>query len=103
VKEDVDNLISRYEYVINLEVLKMPLNKQMKIIRDRLTGNVLGEIVSFAIYPGWIDRRLLGFVGFAWAPRVCDGEFVPAQEKLKYLQSDLVKAVIKPVVSTKGE
>jgi uncharacterized membrane protein YraQ (UPF0718 family) len=102
-KEKVDNLLSKYEYITDLEVLEIPFNRQRQIIKDRQTGEILGEIIAFALYPGWLDNRLLGILGFSWSPRACDGDYLPARGQLNYSYTDLVKAVIKPKISTKGE
>ncbi len=103
VEEKVNSFISDYEYVKNIEVLEMPFNRSRKIIQDRTSGEVLGEIVSFAVYPGWLDSRLLGFMGFTWSPVGCDGDYLPQHQKITLYYDDLIKAVIKPKVSDKGD
>ena len=102
-KENVEKLLSRYEYVTDLEVLERPFNRQRQMIRDRQTGEILGEIIAYAVYPGWLDSRLLGFLGFSWSPKACDEDYVPERGKLRYSYRDLVKAVIKQKVTNKGE
>ena len=94
VKEPVEELWSRYEYATDSEVLEMPFTRDRKFIRDRQSDEVLGEIVSFAVYPGWIDSRMLGFLGFTWTPPRCVGDHPPtAGKSLSYVI--LLKAVVK--------
>lgn len=93
----VPDFISRYEYVRNSPVLRGAFERQNDIIRDRQTGEMLGEIVSFYVYPGWLDRRLVGLLGFSWSPPRCDGDYKPGPQKATLTYIDLVKAVIKPI------
>lgn len=96
IKEEPNTLISRYEITTTLEVIETPFNRGRKIIKDRITNEVLGEIVSFAIYPGWLDSKLLGLVGFTWSPAGCDGDYVPMPQKSTLNFTDLITAVIIP-------
>jgi len=80
-KEAVDELLSRYEYTTDSEVLEMPFTRDRQFIRDRQTGEVLGEIVSFAVYPGWFDSHVIGLLGFTWTPPRCVGDHKPTPGK----------------------
>ena len=102
-KENVDKILSNYEYVTDLEILKAPFNSSRKMIRDRKTREVLGEIISFAVYPGWLDSRLLGILGLTWSPAGCDGDYLPEPQKSTLSYKELVKAVIKPKELIKGD
>ncbi len=103
VFEEVEDFLSRYEFFTKLEVIEKPFNRGRKIIKDRQTGEVLGEIVSFAVYPGWLDSRLLGILSFSWSPAGCDGDYAPEPQKSTLYIDDLVGAVIKSKVSDKGD
>jgi hypothetical protein len=103
VKENVKKFISRYENSKDMKTLLRYFNRHRKIIRDRKTGELLGEIVSFAVYPGWLDSRLIGLLGFSWSPKACDGDHPPARGKLRFSYIDLVEAVIKPKSFHKGD
>jgi hypothetical protein len=96
-KEEPNTLLSKYEFVTSLEVMKTPFNRGRKMIKDRVTNEVLGEIVSFAIYPGWLDSRLLGLLGFTWSPAGCDGDYMPRPQKSMLNVTDLITAVIVPM------
>jgi hypothetical protein len=78
------------------QVLKVPLTRDKYMIRDRQTGEILGDIVAYYVYPGWLDSRLVGLLGFSWSPPRCDGDYIPKPQKRTLQGSDLIKAVIKP-------
>lgn len=98
-REEVKEIFSRYEYVGDSEELELPFTRDKKMIRVRKTGEVLGEIISFAVYPGWLDSYLLGVIPATWSPPRCDDNYIPENQKAIHSYSDLVKAVIKPVSS----
>lgn len=66
------------------------------LLKERSSGNVLGEIIAFEFYPGWLDSRLLGLVGLSWAPPRCDDDYPPRQEKRIYYTNDLIRKTINP-------
>jgi len=96
VRETISEYISLYEYVTESRVLGAPFVRGKDIIKNRKTGETLGEIVAFKIYPGWLDSRLLGVLGFTWIPPRCDGYYRPDRQKRTIYLSDLIKAVIIP-------
>ena len=101
--ETIPGYVSRYEYTRETQVLAAPFEKEQDMIRDRQTGEILGEVVAFYVYPGWLDSRLLGLVGFTWSPPRCDGDYKPKPQKTTLYYMDLVKAVIYPETGDKGE
>ncbi|TAJ95664.1 MAG: hypothetical protein EPO31_01280 [Gammaproteobacteria bacterium] len=103
VRETIPEYVSRYQYVTDSKVLTMPFVQGKDIIKDRETDEILGEIVAFTIYPGWLDSRLLGLLGFTWIPPRCDGDYPPERGKRTIYFRDLIKVVIKPTSSDKGE
>jgi len=103
VRETISEYISLYQYVTDSVVLEVPFNRDTKIIKDRQTGEVLGEIVSFAVYPGWLDSRLLGILGFTWIPPRCDGNYSPIRGKTTLYGDDLIKSIIKPNPNKEGD
>ena len=96
MRETISEYISLYEYVTDSRVLGVPFVRGKDIIKNRKTGETLGEIVAFKIYPGWLDSRLLGVLGFTWIPPRCDGYYRPDRQKRTIYLSDLIKAVIIP-------
>src|SRR5690606_21050787 len=103
IRQEVNEIISRYEYTGDSQALKAPFERDRYVIRDRQTGEILGEIVAYYVYPGWLDSRLLGLLGFSWSPSRCDGDYMPEPQKATLQYTDLVKAVIKPKSEDKGE
>lgn len=101
--EEVGALLSRYEFRVESEPLQIPLTRNRYSIRDRTNGVVLGEIVFFNIYPGWLDRALLELVGFSWTPPTCWNKPAAGSQAARYQYADLIKAVIKPKAAHKGE
>jgi len=99
VKEQVEELWSRYEYTTDSAVLEMPFARTRDLIRDRLTGDVLGEVVAFKKYPGWLDSRFVGLVGFSWTPPRCDDDYPSQPGKRTHYIRELINAVIKPMDS----
>lgn len=96
IRDTVPQFMSRYEYTRESQVLKASFEKGKDIIRDRQTGEILGDLVAFYVYPGWLDSRLVGLLGFSWSPPRCDGDYKPLPQKATLYYTDLVKAVIKP-------
>lgn len=94
--ESILDYVSRYEYARDTRALEAPFEREQDMIRDRQTGETLGDIVAFYVYPGWLDSRLLGLLGFAWSPPRCDEDYKPKPQKATLYYTDLVKAVIKP-------
>lgn len=90
VKERVPSFISRYEVVRQEVALRLPIVWERESIVERETGQVLSEIISFSFYPGWLDSRLLGLVGFTWTPPRCDDNHVPEQGVIHHFTSELV-------------
>jgi hypothetical protein len=95
VKEHVDELRSRYEYTTDSTVLEMPFVRTRDLIRDRSTGEVLGEVVAFKKYPGWLDSRFVGLLGFSWTPPRCDDDYPPEPGKRTHHIRQFIDAVIK--------
>lgn len=93
----VDEFLSRYEYVYDGGVpFGTSFNRHSKMVQDRQSEEVLGELVYFSVYPGWIDSRWLGWSGFTFTPRICDNDDPPDLTSAWSL-TDLIKAVVKPV------
>lgn len=91
----VDELISQYELEVESQSLSETITKNREAIRERKTSEILGETVAFTFYPGWLDRSLLGSLGFTWTPPRCDGNYPPRVGKQTLYYDDLVKAVIR--------
>ena len=94
--ETVPEYSSRYQSISEDEKLKEGLVKNKRAIVDRDTGEVLGEEIAITVYPGWLDSRLIGILGFTWTPPRCDGDYFPERGKTILQYDDLIKSVIKP-------
>lgn len=101
IRETVSDYISRYQVKTESKTLDLPIVKTREMILDRQTNETLGEIISFKFYPGWLDSKLLGIMGFTWIPPRCDGNYLPKRQKRTIYYDDLIKKVIKPVESIK--
>ncbi len=71
---------------------------------DRRTGEELGTLVWFSIYPGWVERWLIGATFGDVRPWICGDRLDPSKPRYNnhYTYSDLVMAVIKPVRKSQG-
>lgn len=95
VSEQVTELISKYELFSERTALTLPIVKEREAIRERETGRVLGEIIAFKFYPGWLDARLLGLLGFSWSPPRCDDDYSPGLGKRIHYSSDVITKVLR--------
>lgn len=102
-EEEINSFRSHYKYSTDSEVLDMPFTRNKKIIQDQQSGEILGQITSFSIYPGWLDSRLLGLLGFTWIPPRCDGDYPPERGKTILYYDDLIRHIIKPANLENGE
>lgn len=98
-------LRSRYEYSgLAMQRAGYQLERRREQVRERETGEVLGELVSFAIYPGQFDRLVLALLPGAWQPWTCGdrapagaGTYSPAHGMRLYSPKHLIKATLKPL------
>ena len=75
---------------------------------DRRTGEELGTLVWFSIYPGWVERWLIGATFGDVRPWICGwdapegkGEYWSAKKKWVYGSDDLIKGTIRPIRYTR--
>jgi len=58
---------SQYEFIFSLQSGRFENRRdigiQRSVVRDRLTGEVLGEAVAFYAYPGWVDGLTIARFG----------------------------------------
>ncbi len=102
VRKTIPEYTSRYQVKTKTETLSPHFSKATKMIVDRQTNEILGDIVSFTVYPGWLDRQLLGLLGFTWGPARCDGDYPPKSQKITIYSDALIKAVLKATNTNKG-
>jgi hypothetical protein len=94
VTEEVGEFLSRVEYMEESRVLVLPIVQSNEKLVMRPTGQTLGEIIGFKLYPGWIDRKVIGSVGFTWTPSRCDGPGPVRPGQRSLWEEDLVAAVM---------
>ena len=95
-KEEVDSFISQYEVGHERVVLNNYIAKEREYVKDRQSDEVIGELVYFKIYPGWVDKGFLGSTGLTFIPWIC-GDKIKKNGRIKTLYStDLTKAVLIP-------
>jgi hypothetical protein len=98
-------LRSRYEYSgLIMQRAGYQLERRREQVRERKNGEVLGELVSFAIYPGQFDRLVLALLPGLWKPWTCGdrapagaGTYSPAHGMRLYSPKHLIKATLKPL------
>ncbi|MGE3774106.1 MAG: hypothetical protein AB7I32_14375 [Gammaproteobacteria bacterium] len=99
VIQKIPKLTAQYEFVREEERWMPPCCSEVKeIIRDRMSGEELGSVTLYIIYAGFLDRKLIGALGFSWTPPRCvqpdtlpsvspEGEIYPIE---------FISSVIKP-------
>ncbi|MEX2481768.1 MAG: hypothetical protein WD928_13000 [Gammaproteobacteria bacterium] len=102
--ERFPTLRSRYQYSgLRMRLAGYQVERRQRAVEDRTNGELLGELVSFAVYPGWFDRQLLALLPGTWRPWTC-GEAAPAgagsydrfRNLRLYSHIDLIEATLKP-------
>lgn len=90
---EVKNYISKH-VVLRKDsfVFKDKLKKVQYQVKNTTTNNILGELVYFEVYPGWLDSRIQEIVGFNFHPWICGNN-----NNLSY--SDVIKATLIPAKS----
>ena len=83
VEEEIDEFTSRYqvgvggpEERINLRIRRA----RSASVKDRQTGEILGELIIFKIYPSWFDIFTLSLLPVEYNPWLC-GEEAPENQK----------------------
>jgi hypothetical protein len=97
LRQPVQKFSAQYELVDETLELTLPIVKKREFIRERDTGRILGEVVAFKFYPGWLDSRLIGFLGFSWTPPRCDDDYHPAPGAIHHYSNDFVLKVLEPM------
>lgn len=79
-------------------------------VQDRKTNEILGELVTLSIYPGWFDSRIRRLLGGGTEVLLCGNEAPPGKGSLQAESGrhllgydDLVKATIKPIDELNGD
>ena len=106
VDREVPEYISRYQWKgkeNHVPVAPLIARSSSHVI-DRRTGEELGTLVWFSIYPGWVERWLIGATFGDVRPWICGDRLDPSKPRYNnhYTYSDLVMAVIKPVRKSQG-
>ncbi len=95
IEQVVDAFISNYEVAHKSIVINKHLKRSRSFVRDRSSGEVLGELVYFSIYPGWVDSQIWGRIGFTFTPWFC-GQESSTGVKRRLGSYDVVRATLKP-------
>lgn len=101
----IQEFISRYQSKTgdNHVVVGKYFARSSHQVIDRQTGEVLGDLVVFGIYPGWLDNIAIGLTGTGsgFTPWMCGNEPPPGRkDRLGF--NDVVLATIKPLAEHKG-
>lgn len=105
IREEISDFESQYQVQTDVELPGHDPNIRGSAVRvkDRITGEVLGELVKLTIYPSWFDRFALNLLPVEFNPWICgneapdgEGSYSPGKKKYLYGSSDVIKATIKP-------
>ena len=112
VKEKISDYKSRYELQIKEKRVRINgyLQRTRYQVDDRISGEVLGELVIINIRSTLLDAFFLSSVGGSVTGWRCgneapegEGGYEPNSKKYLYGPSDLIKAILKPKKQNKGE
>lgn len=107
VTTQVTEFISRYQSKTGEQhvVIGKYFARSSHQVIDRKTGEILGDIVVFSIYPGLLDSIVIGLTGLGsgFNPWSCGDEPPLGSEVLRLGGSDVVRATLKPKNFDKGE
>ena len=100
--ERIQKPTSQYEFARDSKIVLRSIVRDSEIVRDRRTQEILGEQVSFAIYPGWIDKKFIGLTGFTFIPPICIAPNHKPGPGATSKSQDLIKLVLKPLHKKSG-
>ena len=75
------------------EVVNLHFARSRLWTEDIQTKEVLGELVTYSIYPGWVDSLVIPALGGSFTPWIC-GKWVPEELQDRYGQTYGLKDVI---------
>lgn len=101
-EEVISTPISQYERADESIVVRNAIVRDSMMVRDRKSREVLGEHVSFAIYPGWADRKFVGFTGFTFTPPICFTPYGAPRPGAGPDSQEFIKTILKPAHKTNG-
>lgn len=95
VRRAVEGLASRHQ-LAEISARISPVFRRLSLqMQDRESGEVLGEVVRFELYPGWVDRRLMGVFGAPVLP-FCVGATVGRPNDFPFMADPLIAATLRP-------
>jgi hypothetical protein len=104
ITEEVDEYISSYRLAgQDHEVVNKHISKSSHQVISRTSGEILGELVYFSIYPGYFDGIFLKLTGSGPALWHCGNEPPPGSDVLRLGSSDVVRATLIPTQGKGGE
>jgi len=101
-RERVKNPISRYEYVTENKIIGRGIKQGRALIRDRTTGEILGQQTYFYVYPGWADRQFLRRTGLTFIPPICTAPNSPPRPGVGPDSQIFIKTILKPKKANGG-
>ncbi len=107
IHEEVPDYISRYQLQISTDsrVISKHFSRNSDRVIDRQTKEVLGELVTVFIYPGWLDSLSIGVTGTGsgFSPWRCGREQRSGISEIRSSFHDVVVATLKPSRKVEGE
>lgn len=91
----VQSLEARHEIVTVTERPEGAFQRLRLQMRDRHSAKVLGEIVSYRLRPGWVDRALMQVLGSPQLP-MCVGPHRGLPSDFPFLEDALIAATLRP-------
>ena len=96
--------LARYRYSgLVIERAAYQVERHRRTVVDIASGEVLGELRSYAIHPGYFDRLLLAWLPGTWRPWTCGeeapagaGVYDPSRGIRRYSHGDLIEATLRP-------
>ena len=96
-REIIDEFKSQYMLDSDSKQVDEHVKRVRRTIRDRHNGEVLGDLVFFNVYPGWIDRFYYKLVPIPFSPIQCgvDRQKGKRNSINRYYTSDLITSTLK--------
>lgn len=95
ISTEVPSFSSTIEVVSSYEPVDGSIGKERDFVREIASQAVSAELVSFRIFPGWLDRLLLAATGLSWTPPNCTGKRSAGEARTPGDATALILATIK--------
>ncbi|MCB1860089.1 MAG: hypothetical protein KDI63_17600 [Gammaproteobacteria bacterium] len=94
IHEKVAGIKSRYELLSTKYIENSYVERHIDLVRDRATGEVLGELKFFRVAPGKFDNFVYGVTGLTFTPWFC-GNRDPSRQGKSFPRSHVALMTLK--------